>query len=147
MQSMTFGRPLMLGSIVICPVPQMIDEEFLATDPATPDARQPHDTPAKTAYFVHVLQLSSITADTLQYVPNSLSPASVRVHLKLSIKSIWLKNFLREDCRIPLCKNHRRQISSLWVTVHFFESKRPWRAGTRNSPLFFVTIVPRNPQI
>lgn len=65
---MTFGRPLMLQSLQLGPLPQMVDDEYLATDPTAPDGSQPQTIPPKSAYFVSVVKLSNITADILRFV-------------------------------------------------------------------------------
>ncbi|RDL36234.1 uncharacterized protein BP5553_06846 [Venustampulla echinocandica] len=109
-QSMTFGRPLMLEHPSLGPLPQMIDEEYLAIDPAVPHGCQPRDIPAKSAYLVSVLQLSNITAEILGLFYSTTSEKSIesqplqdynsllRVDAELVNWQNELPLFLRYDC-------------------------------------------------
>lgn len=70
--SMTFGRPLMLELRSTAPLPAMIDDEFLTATANVASGTQPADVPAKSAFFVSIIQLSNITAEVLRFVLSSL---------------------------------------------------------------------------
>jgi len=60
-------------------MPQIIDEEYLTSDPMQPDGSQPADVPATCAYFVFVVRLSNLTADILRYEAASIIYAKVAI--------------------------------------------------------------------
>ncbi|GJC81845.1 sorbicillinoid biosynthetic cluster transcription factor 2 [Colletotrichum liriopes] len=66
--SMTFGRPLMLELKSSAPLPEMVDDEFLATAADAEDGSQPPRVPAKCAFFISIIKLSHITAEVLRFV-------------------------------------------------------------------------------
>ncbi|GKT84676.1 hypothetical protein Ct61P_02526 [Colletotrichum tofieldiae] len=66
--SMTFGRRLMLELKSSAPLPEMVDDEFLATAADAEDGSQPPRVPAKCAFFTSIIKLSHITAEVLRFV-------------------------------------------------------------------------------
>lgn len=67
-QSMTFGRPLMLPNDGQVTIPQLIDDEYLTASPEGDDGQQPADVPPSVGFFVYGLKFSEINKNILQYV-------------------------------------------------------------------------------
>jgi hypothetical protein len=63
---MTFGRPLMLSNYPQVSLPQLIDDEYLETDPLGEDGHQPADMPPTIGFFVYALKFSEINMDILK---------------------------------------------------------------------------------
>lgn len=62
------------------PLPEMIDDEYLAINAGTTN-EQPPGTPARCAFFVSIIKLSHITAEILRFV--YISPECSRaIHIK-----------------------------------------------------------------
>ncbi|PVH73269.1 hypothetical protein DL98DRAFT_469453 [Cadophora sp. DSE1049] len=81
-QSMTFGRPLMLSSQSLPPLPRVIDDQYLCTDPQGPDGVQPEGTRSELAFFIYAMKLSQISGRTLRtfFKTSTDSEAGVQVH-------------------------------------------------------------------
>ncbi|CZR67077.1 uncharacterized protein PAC_16976 [Phialocephala subalpina] len=71
LDSMTFGRPLMLSSQTHPPLPQVINDQYLSTDPQGPDGVQPDDARSELAFFVCAMKLSQISGKILRTFYNA----------------------------------------------------------------------------
>lgn len=58
----------MLSSQTLPPLPQVIDDQYLCTDPQGPEGVQPGNTRSELAFYVYALKLSQISGKTLRQV-------------------------------------------------------------------------------
>lgn len=58
----------MLSFQTVPPLPQIIDDQYLCTDPQGPEGVQPEHTRPELAFFVYAMKLSQISGKTLRCV-------------------------------------------------------------------------------
>ena len=65
---MTYGRQMTLNSTTSYVLPQMVDDEYLTTNPIEPDSQQPEGILPKVGFFVFAIKLSETTVELASYV-------------------------------------------------------------------------------